>query len=43
MRKRTGDPLAADIATLLPGPFASIPPLVIAKLGQLLYGYESHV
>ena len=41
--KLTGDPLVADVATLRVGPFALIPPFVIVKLGQSLYGNESHV
>lgn len=36
VRKTTGDPLVADTATLSIGPFASIPPFVIVKLGQSL-------
>jgi len=43
VRKETGDPLVADVATLRTGPFALMPPLVIVKLGQVLYGYEFHV
>lgn len=43
VRKRTGDPLVADTATLRPGPLASILPLVNVKLGQSLYGDEFHV
>ena len=43
MRKRTRDPLVADVATLRTGPFALIPPFVIVRLGQSLYGNESHV
>jgi len=41
--KRTGDPLVADVATLRVGPFALMPPFVIVKLGQSLYGNEFHV
>jgi len=43
VRKETGDPFVADVATLRTGPFALIPPVVIVKLGQSLYGYEFHV
>ena len=43
VRKTTGDPLVADVATLRTGPLALIPPSVIVKLGQSLYGNESHV
>jgi len=43
VRKTTSDLSVADVATLRVGPFALIPPSVIVKLGQSLYGYESHV
>jgi len=39
----TSDPLVADVATLRVGPFALMPPFVIVKLGQSLYGNEFHV
>ena len=41
--KRAGDPLVADVATLRMGPFASMPPFAIVRLGQSLYGNEFHI